>query len=304
MSSATSTERRGHAETETQKAGAGCVQPVALLRAAVAARRDRGGGAGAASTPEHLILISLTIGAAGARRRWRCYRMLAPLVPPRPTALRQPLSERLRADLEREKTLRSARSRNSSSIARWARCRRRTSTRWRRRLRAARRWRLFDAARTTGPVRRTASGIETRTAGAARCNGRADTRQRSSRRLAWHLRLRHDERCRRGVLQALRHEAAVGARVADTVHRACSHARLLGGGGQRAADARSEEDFGGAAAGRRRANRHRDRSRDSWQLSNALPGQTVELSGAGSPRTATTDEAGRARSRGSLRARA
>jgi hypothetical protein len=30
------------------------------------------------------------------------------------------------------------------------------------------------------------------------------------------------------------------------------------------------------------------------QLSNALPGQTVELSGAGSPRTATTDAAGRA----------
>jgi hypothetical protein len=56
------------------------------------------------SAPEHLILISLTIGAAGLAAL--CfYRVLAPLIAPHADLERQPLSERMRADLEREKAL-------------------------------------------------------------------------------------------------------------------------------------------------------------------------------------------------------
>jgi hypothetical protein len=55
--------------------------------------------------PENLILISLTIGAAGFAG-YGFYRMLAPLVAPRREADRDaPISARLRADLEREKAL-------------------------------------------------------------------------------------------------------------------------------------------------------------------------------------------------------
>src|SRR3954470_2381536 len=56
------------------------------------------------SAPEHLILISLTVGAAGLAAL--CfYRVLAPLVAPHVDMERQPLSDRLRSDLEREKAL-------------------------------------------------------------------------------------------------------------------------------------------------------------------------------------------------------
>jgi hypothetical protein len=56
------------------------------------------------SAPEHLILVSLTIGAAGLAALC-LYRMLAPLVAPHADLDRQPLSERARMDLEREKAL-------------------------------------------------------------------------------------------------------------------------------------------------------------------------------------------------------
>lgn len=56
------------------------------------------------SAPENLILISLTIGAAGLAAL--CfYRMLAPLVQPHADLERQPLTDRMRMDLEREKAL-------------------------------------------------------------------------------------------------------------------------------------------------------------------------------------------------------
>jgi hypothetical protein len=56
------------------------------------------------AAPENLILISLTIGAAGAAAV--CfYRVLAPLLAPHADMEREPLSARLRADLEREKSL-------------------------------------------------------------------------------------------------------------------------------------------------------------------------------------------------------
>jgi hypothetical protein len=56
------------------------------------------------NAPENLILVSLTIGAAGLAAL--CfYRVLAPLVAPHADFDRQPLSERMRADLEREKAL-------------------------------------------------------------------------------------------------------------------------------------------------------------------------------------------------------
>ena len=56
------------------------------------------------SAPEHLILISLTIGAAGFAGLC-LYRVLAPLVAPHADFDRQPLSERSRIELEREKAL-------------------------------------------------------------------------------------------------------------------------------------------------------------------------------------------------------
>jgi hypothetical protein len=56
------------------------------------------------AAPENLILMSLTIGAAGGAAV--CfYRVLAPLIAPHTDMESQPLSERLRADLEREKAL-------------------------------------------------------------------------------------------------------------------------------------------------------------------------------------------------------
>jgi ribosomal protein L40E len=56
------------------------------------------------SSPEHLILVSLTIGAAGAAAAG-LYRMLAPLAIRDVSRLRDRPSERMRAALEREKSL-------------------------------------------------------------------------------------------------------------------------------------------------------------------------------------------------------
>jgi hypothetical protein len=56
------------------------------------------------STPEHLILISFTIGAAGFAAAG-FYRMLAPLAAEDVSMFSEPLNERSRAALEREKML-------------------------------------------------------------------------------------------------------------------------------------------------------------------------------------------------------
>ncbi len=56
------------------------------------------------STPEHLILISFTIGAAGAAAAG-FYRMLLPLTVRDVSALSEPPSQRAREALQREKTL-------------------------------------------------------------------------------------------------------------------------------------------------------------------------------------------------------
>jgi hypothetical protein len=56
------------------------------------------------STPEHLVLISLTIIAAGLAAAG-FYRTLAPLGAPDATMFAEPLSERERAALQREKML-------------------------------------------------------------------------------------------------------------------------------------------------------------------------------------------------------
>ena len=56
------------------------------------------------STPEHLVLISVTIGAAGLAAAG-FYRVLSPLVGETTTAASEALSERSRAVLAREKTL-------------------------------------------------------------------------------------------------------------------------------------------------------------------------------------------------------
>jgi hypothetical protein len=56
------------------------------------------------STPEHLVLISLTIASAGLAAAG-FYRMLSPLVSDPGDIAQDPLSERARAVLEREKAL-------------------------------------------------------------------------------------------------------------------------------------------------------------------------------------------------------
>jgi hypothetical protein len=56
------------------------------------------------ATPEHLIFISLAIGAAGAAAA-AFYRTLAPFTAPDSESLGEPLSSRARAALEREKAL-------------------------------------------------------------------------------------------------------------------------------------------------------------------------------------------------------
>jgi hypothetical protein len=56
------------------------------------------------STPEHLVLISITIAAAGLAAAG-FYRMLAPLVGESEQTTTEPLSQRARSVLEREKTL-------------------------------------------------------------------------------------------------------------------------------------------------------------------------------------------------------
>jgi hypothetical protein len=56
------------------------------------------------STPEHLILISLTIGSAGLAAAG-FFRVLSPLVGADSSTGEQPISERERAVLDREKTL-------------------------------------------------------------------------------------------------------------------------------------------------------------------------------------------------------
>src|SRR5687767_13853482 len=65
---------------------------VSLLAATVAVVLAR------PSAPEHLILISLTIGAAGLAGL-AFYWMLAPLVAPRSATEREPISESMRLDL-------------------------------------------------------------------------------------------------------------------------------------------------------------------------------------------------------------
>jgi hypothetical protein len=56
------------------------------------------------ATPEHLVFISIAIGASGAAAA-ALYRALAPLAAPDAEAFREPLSDRARSALAREKAL-------------------------------------------------------------------------------------------------------------------------------------------------------------------------------------------------------
>jgi len=98
MSSATSIEN-SRVEAKSQRFGTWhFFVLLSLLAATVAVLMTR------RNTPENLILISLTIGAAGAAAA-ALYRTLAPLASAEHEVTAQPLSETLRADLEREKAL-------------------------------------------------------------------------------------------------------------------------------------------------------------------------------------------------------
>ena len=104
MSSATSTEVRLKADTTGAEPTDAGFRPwhffilAALATSTVAVLLSR------RSTPEHLILISLTIAAAGAAAAG-FYRMLAPLALEDVSVLDERPSERARALLEREKAL-------------------------------------------------------------------------------------------------------------------------------------------------------------------------------------------------------
>jgi hypothetical protein len=99
MNSATSIE-----EIRVKPSADGGLKPwhffvlASLLAATVAVFMSR------RSTPEHLILISLTIASAGVAAAG-FYRMLAPLASDEASAFTSSLSERTRAALEREKAL-------------------------------------------------------------------------------------------------------------------------------------------------------------------------------------------------------
>jgi hypothetical protein len=109
MSSGTSTRAADHAddgslETRFRGQATGRLQIaqffiilalIAATAAIVMARR---------SAPENLILISVTIGAAGAVA-FAFFRVIAPLTAPDGSIEPEPLHDRLRADLEREKML-------------------------------------------------------------------------------------------------------------------------------------------------------------------------------------------------------
>ena len=82
------------------------------------------------STPEHLILISLTIAAAGAAAAG-FYRMLAPLALEDVAVLDERPSERARAALEREKALVLRSIKELEFDRAMGKMRRRISTRWR-----------------------------------------------------------------------------------------------------------------------------------------------------------------------------
>jgi hypothetical protein len=101
MSSATSTETQGFHEPTESDDGFRVSHFFALLSliaATVAVLLAR------PAAPENLVLISLTIGAAGLAAI-AFYRTIAPLVAAPSDYDREPMSERLRQDLEREKAL-------------------------------------------------------------------------------------------------------------------------------------------------------------------------------------------------------
>jgi len=99
MSSETSTSKAVPSKEEDQGFHAShFFTLLSLLAATVAVVMAR------PNAPENLILTSLTIGAAGLAAL--CfYRVLAPLVAPHADLERQPLTDRMRLDLEREKAL-------------------------------------------------------------------------------------------------------------------------------------------------------------------------------------------------------
>jgi hypothetical protein len=101
MSSATSTnatDSHGQAQTDDGFRVSHFFVLLSLIAATVAVVMAR------PAAPENLILISLTIGAAGLAAL-TFYRTIAPLVSPGYEEEREPLNARLRADLEREKAL-------------------------------------------------------------------------------------------------------------------------------------------------------------------------------------------------------
>lgn len=112
MSSATSIKRKPGVETRQRELKGGDAENgidpgfhvwhffilLSLIAATVAVTMAR------QTTPEHLILISLTIGAAGAAA-YAFYKTIAPLAFRDAAETEEPIGDRLRADLEREKTL-------------------------------------------------------------------------------------------------------------------------------------------------------------------------------------------------------
>jgi hypothetical protein len=111
MSSATSTRATDHTENMDRffEAGSGKVRDTTFKAVHFFVLASLMAATGAVimsrqSTPEHLLLISVTIATAGLAAAG-FYRMLSPLVSDAPPSAAEPLSERARAVLERDKAL-------------------------------------------------------------------------------------------------------------------------------------------------------------------------------------------------------
>ena len=247
------------------------------------------------SAPENLILISLTIGAAGLAALC-VYRMLAPLVAPQADLDRQPLSERMRLDLEREKalTLRSIKELEFDRAMGKVSPQDFDDMAGRLRARALGIMKQLDAGAT---VYRDAdregaggaSGEQGRVAAARRPPG-AGCRPGCAPAARATI--------RRALLQELRRETGgrmrppamrvAGARPGDRCVAPCRIAAQAPLPAQGGADARPESDVRHAAAGARPARRHRDGARHP---------RRADESAAGSDRRADRCEARRRRRR-------
>ena len=254
------------------------------------------------SRPEHLVLISLTIGAAGFAAA-ALYRMLAPLASADVATVGEPLSEGMRAILEREKqlTLRAIKElefdramgkvspKDFEEMAGRLRAR---AMQLMKQLDAEAGYRELIERELTARLRRapgkgTAAQPQAKRAAAAAaeatcaCGTANDSDAAFCKRCGTKL-----VRAARVLMSAVRSRGLLALLVG---HCAAGDVDSAG-----TADAGSPPDVGSAASRRRSSDRHRDGASDSRVPDQSPPSQTVEIIGAGQTRTAITNDSGRA----------